>query len=105
MIEAENKIPIKGYATFHPLKHCWIGSGFKAEWFNELFTNKKILCEGAQGALLDIHYGNYPYVTSSTTLPYGACSLGFSPQKINNIYGIAKCYSTRSGIDPYFYQV
>jgi len=36
-------IPIKGYATFHPLKHCWIGSGFKAEWFSELFTNKKIL--------------------------------------------------------------
>ena len=36
-------IPIKGYATFHPLKHCMVGSGFKAEWFNELFTNKKIL--------------------------------------------------------------
>jgi hypothetical protein len=36
-------IPIKGYATFHPLKHCWIGSGFKAEWFSELFTDKKIL--------------------------------------------------------------
>jgi len=43
VIEAENKIPIKGYATFHPLKHCWIGSGFKAEWFSELFTDKKIL--------------------------------------------------------------
>ena len=36
-------IPIKGYATFHPLKHCWIGSGFKAEWFSELFLDKKIL--------------------------------------------------------------
>ena len=36
-------IPIKGYSTFHPLKHCWIGSGFKAEWFSELFTDKKIL--------------------------------------------------------------
>ena len=41
----------------------------------------KILCEGAQGFYLDIDWGNYPYVTSSTTLPYGACSLGFSPKK------------------------
>ena len=46
-----------------------------------------ILCEGAQGFWLDINYGNYPYITSSTTLPYGACSLGFSPKLINNIYG------------------
>ena len=36
MTEAENKIPIKGYATFHPLKHCAIGTGFKSEWFKEL---------------------------------------------------------------------
>jgi len=66
------------------------------------FLNKKTLCEGAQGALLDIDYGNYPYVTSSTTLPYGACSLGFPPTAIKTIFGIAKCYSTRSGIDPNF---
>ena len=38
-------IPIKGYATFHPLKHCWIGSGFKAEWFKDLpiYKNNKIM--------------------------------------------------------------
>ena len=45
MIEAENKIPIKGYATFHPLKHCAIGTGFKIEWFRDLpiYKNNKIM--------------------------------------------------------------
>lgn len=62
----------------------------------------KILCEGAQGFYLDIDWGNYPYVTSSITLPYGACSIGFSPKKIRNIWGIAKIYDTRSGVDPLF---
>jgi adenylosuccinate synthase len=62
----------------------------------------KILCEGAQGFWLDLDWGNYPYVTSSTTLPYGACSLGFSPHKIRNIWGVAKIYDTRSGVDPIF---
>lgn len=62
----------------------------------------RILCEGAQGFYLDIDHGNYPYVTSSTTLPYGACSLGFPPQKIRHIWGISKIYDTRSGVDPLF---
>ena len=62
----------------------------------------KVLCEGAQGFWLDIDQGNYPYVTSSTTLPYGACSLGFPTQKIRNIYGAAKIYDTKSGVDPLF---
>jgi adenylosuccinate synthase len=62
----------------------------------------KILCEGAQGFWLDINQGNYPYTTSSVTLPYGACSLGFSPKLVRNIYGAAKIYDTRSGIDPEF---
>ena len=61
-----------------------------------------ILCEGAQGFWLDIDHGNYPYVTSSITLPYSACSLGFPPQKIKNIYGAAKIYDTRVGVDPDF---
>lgn len=45
MTSQENKIPIKGYATFHPLKHCWLGSGFKAEWFHDLpiYNNNKIM--------------------------------------------------------------
>jgi len=69
-------------------------------WNEKLYGN--ILCEGAQGFWLDINEGNYPYTTSSVTLPYGACSLGFSPKLINNIYGAVKIYDTRSGIDPEF---
>ena len=69
-------------------------------WDEHLYG--KILCEGAQGFWLDIDYGNYPYVTSSSTLPYGACSLGFSPKKIRYIYGATKIYDTRVGYDPDF---
>ena len=69
-------------------------------WDEKLYG--KILCEGAQGFWLDIDQGNYPYVTSSTTLPYGACSLGFPLQYIRHIYGATKIYDTRSGIDPVF---
>lgn len=69
--------------------------------WNEILEGN-ILCEGAQGIWLDIDQGNYPYVTSSTTLPYGACSLGFPTQKIRKIYGAAKIYDTRSGVDPDF---
>ena len=61
-----------------------------------------VLCEGAQGFYLDIDWGNYPYVTSSTTLPYGACSLGFSPKKVRDIWGLCKAYDTRAGNDPFF---
>ena len=64
--------------------------------------NGKVLCEGAQSFWLDINYGNYPYVTSSETLPYSACSLGFSPKKVRNIIGVSKIYDTKSGVDPLF---
>jgi adenylosuccinate synthase len=69
-------------------------------WDGELYGD--ILCEGAQSFWLDINYGNYPYVTSSETLPYASCSLGFSPKKIRDIIGVAKIYDTKSGIDPLF---
>ena len=69
-------------------------------WDEQLYGS--ILCEGAQGFWLDINIGNYPYVTSSNTLPYSACSLGFPPQVIRNIYGAAKIYDTRVGVDPEF---
>jgi len=69
-------------------------------WDNKLYGN--ILCEGAQGFWLDINYGNYPYITSSITLPYNACSLGFPPQLIKKIYGAVKIYDTRVGRDPDF---
>lgn len=61
-----------------------------------------LLCEGAQGTWLDLDHGNYPYVTSSTTLAYGACSIGFPPQLIKEVWGAAKIYDTRSGEDPLF---
>ena len=60
------------------------------------------MCEGAQGFHLDITWGLSPYITSSVTLPYAACSLGFSPLKIRDIWGVGKIYHTRSGEDPLF---
>lgn len=69
-------------------------------WDEKLYGN--VLCEGAQGTWLDIDYGNYPYITSSSTLPYSACNLGIPPQLIRNIYGAAKIYDTRAGFDPDF---
>ena len=69
-------------------------------WDEKLYGS--ILCEGAQGFHLDINWGLYPYVTSSVTLPYAACSLGFSPLKIRDIWGVGKIYHTRSGEDPLF---
>jgi adenylosuccinate synthase len=64
--------------------------------------NKKILLEGAQGALLDIDHGTYPYVTSSHTGLGGAVSgIGFSPFQIGRIIGVAKAYSTRVGHGPF----
>jgi adenylosuccinate synthase len=64
----------------------------------EIATGKRVLLEGAQGALLDINHGTYPYVTSSETAAGGAfASLGFSPRSIDKIYGVAKAYVTRVG--------
>ncbi len=63
---------------------------------------KKILLEGAQGTMLDIDHGTYPYVTSSTTVSAGACSgLGISPKDIGKVTGIAKAYCTRVGNGPF----
>ena len=60
---------------------------------------KRILAEGAQGSLLDIDFGTYPYVTSSNTTSAGACSgLGVPPNKIKNIRGIFKAYTTREDL-------
>ena len=97
----------KGIAPCYKDKYARIGIRIKNIpefnsylWDEKLYGN--ILCEGAQGFWLDINHGNYPYVTSSNTLPYGACSLGFPPQLIRRIYGASKIYDTRSGIDPLF---
>ena len=65
-------------------------------------AGKKILAEGAQGSLLDIDFGTYPYVTSSTTTAAGACTgLGIAPNKIKEVFGIFKAYTTRVGSGPF----
>ena len=67
-----------------------------------LNEGKSILAEGAQGTLLDIDFGSYPYVTSSNTICAGACTgLGIAPQKIGKVYGIFKAYCTRVGMGPF----
>jgi adenylosuccinate synthase len=65
-------------------------------------AGKKILCEGAQGALLDVDFGTYPYVTSSNPTSGGACTgLGIGPAKINQVLGVIKAYTTRVGMGPF----
>ncbi|GGE11918.1 adenylosuccinate synthase [Psychroflexus salis] len=64
--------------------------------------NKTILAEGAQGSLLDIDFGTYPFVTSSNTTAAGACTgLGIAPNKIKNVFGVFKAYTTRVGSGPF----
>lgn len=63
---------------------------------------KSVLAEGAQGTLLDIDFGSYPYVTSSNTICAGACiGLGVSPKNVGNVYGVFKAYCTRVGSGPF----
>ena len=75
-----------------------------SEYFinNLLDEGKTILCEGAQGTLLDVDFGSYPFVTSSNTICAGACSgLGVAPNKIGEVFGIFKAYCTRVGSGPF----
>ncbi len=67
-----------------------------------LDDGKRVLAEGAQGSMLDIDYGTYPYVTSSSTITAGVCvGLGVAPQRVGNVYGITKSYCTRVGSGPF----
>lgn len=67
-----------------------------------LKEGKSILCEGAQGTMLDIDFGSYPFVTSSNTICAGACTgLGIGPNKIGHVFGIMKAYCTRVGAGPF----
>ncbi len=67
-----------------------------------LRSGKSILCEGAQGTMLDVDFGSYPFVTSSNTICAGACTgLGIGPNKIGEVYGIMKAYCTRVGAGPF----
>ena len=73
------------------------------EYLNQALKNgKSILAEGAQGSLLDIDFGTYPYVTSSNTTAAGACTgLGIAPNRVKNVFGIFKAYATRVGSGPF----
>lgn len=76
----------------------------ESEYFlnNEIKKGSSILAEGAQGSLLDIDFGSYPFVTSSSTVAAGACTgLGIAPKHIGEVYGIFKAYSTRVGSGPF----
>lgn len=67
-----------------------------------LRDNKKVLCEGAQGTMLDVDFGSYPFVTSSNTVAAGACTgLGVAPRNIGDVFGIFKAYCTRVGAGPF----
>ena len=67
-----------------------------------LNEGKSVLCEGAQGTLLDVDFGSYPFVTSSNTITAGACSgLGVAPNRSGEVYGIFKAYCTRVGSGPF----
>ena len=69
---------------------------------NLLRDNKSVLAEGAQGTMLDVDFGSYPFVTSSNTVCAGACTgLGIAPNRIGEVYGIFKAYCTRVGSGPF----
>lgn len=71
-------------------------------FFMKSMANKSILAEGAQGSLLDIDFGTYPYVTSSNTTAAGACTgLGIAPNSVGDVFGIFKAYTTRVGSGPF----
>ncbi len=69
---------------------------------DSMADGKSVLAEGAQGTMLDIDFGSYPFVTSSSTICAGACTgLGIAPNKIGNVFGIFKAYCTRVGMGPF----
>lgn len=69
---------------------------------NEISKGKKVLAEGAQGTMLDIDFGTFPFVTSSSTISAGVCTgLGVAPQQIKRVMGVTKAYCTRVGSGPF----
>jgi adenylosuccinate synthase len=69
---------------------------------DKIQNGKKVLAEGAQGSMLDVDFGTFPFVTSSNTISAGVCSgLGVAPQKIREVFGVTKAYCTRVGGGPF----
>lgn len=97
-VEAELLAELQGYKD---VLGSYITDTTQLMW-EIMDADKKILLEGAQGTMLDIDHGTYPYVTSSTTVSAGACSgLGINPKDIGKVTGIAKAYCTRVGNGPF----
>ena len=97
-LEAEEKKWFECLETLKSLKHV------DGEYYinQALKDGKKILAEGAQGSMLDIDFGTYPFVTSSNTISAGVCNgLGIAPSKIGEVIGITKAYCTRVGGGPF----
>ena len=93
--EAEWMEAIEYLKTFKLVDGEYVANDF-------LTANKKILAEGAQGTMLDVDFGSYPFVTSSSTTCAGVCTgLGVAPTKIGKVYGIFKAYCTRVGSGPF----
>lgn len=110
MLEALNATPDP--EELNALEEKWLSAIEYLKSFDiiesEHFVNralkdgKSVLCEGAQGTLLDVDFGSYPYVTSSNTICAGACTgLGVAPRNIGEVYGIFKAYCTRVGSGPF----
>jgi len=106
-----NTVKLDG-CTFEEYEKKWFEGAEILKQFpmvdSELFVNNalndglKLLAEGAQGSLLDIDFGSYPFVTSSNTIAAGACTgLGLAPSSIGEVYGIFKAYCTRVGSGPF----
>ena len=97
-LEGEEKKFFEGLESLRSLK--FVNSEY---YINHALTDgRKILAEGAQGSMLDIDFGTYPFVTSSNTISAGVCSgLGIAPNRIREVIGIAKAYCTRVGSGPF----
>jgi len=92
---------VKQITRYKENLECYIADTTQLVW-SYLKEGKKVLLEGAQGTMLDIDHGTYPYVTSSNTVSAGACTgLGLNPKDIGKVTGIAKAYCTRVGNGPF----
>ena len=97
-LEAEEKVWMEGIAYLRRFQ--LVDASHEID--DMLKHGKRVLCEGAQGTMLDVDFGSYPFVTSSNTISAGACiGLGVAPNKIGEIYGIMKAYCTRVGSGPF----
>ena len=97
-LEAEEKVWMEGIAYLRRFQ--LVDASHEID--DMLNHGKRVLCEGAQGTMLDVDFGSYPFVTSSNTISAGACiGLGVAPNKIGEVYGIMKAYCTRVGSGPF----